>query len=88
MLPSASSLDGVLSQATGRPHGDGQHLPRAGEEECEEGVNGVSFFPPFIILALRDPPRPGPAHPRENGDSAARKSLDPKQEGLGLGFRV
>ena len=35
-----------------------------------------------IILTLRDPPRPGPAHPREHGDSAAPKSLDPKQSGL------
>ena len=33
----------------------------------------------FLILTLRDPPRPGPAHPREHGDSAAPKSLDPKQ---------
>ena len=32
-----------------------------------------------LILTLRDPPRPGPAHPREHGDSAAPKSLDPKQ---------
>ena len=24
----------------------------------------------FVILTLRDPPRPGPAHPREHGDSA------------------
>ena len=32
-----------------------------------------------LILTLRDPPRPGPAHPREHGDSAAPKSLDPRQ---------
>ena len=32
-----------------------------------------------LILTLRDPPRPGPAHPREHGDSSAPKSLDPKQ---------
>ena len=31
-----------------------------------------------VILTLRDPPRPGPAHPREHDDSAAPKSLDPK----------
>ena len=30
-------------------------------------------------VTLRDPPRPGPAHPREHGDSAAPKSLHPKQ---------
>ena len=34
-----------------------------------------------LILTLRDPPRPGPAHPHEHGDSAAPKSLDPKQKG-------
>ena len=33
----------------------------------------------LFVLTLRDPPRPGPAHPREHGDSAAPKSLDPKQ---------
>ena len=33
----------------------------------------------YLILTLRDPPRPGPAHPREHGDSAAPKSLDTKQ---------
>ena len=33
----------------------------------------------YVILTLRDPPRPGPAHPREHGDSAAPKSLDLKQ---------
>ena len=38
-----------------------------------------------VILTLRDLPRPGPAHPREHGDSATPKSLDPKQKGLGLG---
>ena len=32
-----------------------------------------------LILTLRDPPRPGPAHPREHGDSAVPKALDPKQ---------
>ena len=34
-----------------------------------------------IILTLRDPPRPGPAHPREHGDSAAPKSLTPSNKG-------
>ena len=32
-----------------------------------------------LFSTLRDPPRPGPAHPREHGGSAAPKSLDPKQ---------
>ena len=39
----------------------------------------------IVILTLRDPPRLGPAHPPEHGNSAALKSLDPKQC---LGFRV
>ena len=49
----------------------------------------------YVFLTLRDPPRPGPAHPREHGDSAAPKSLDPKFRvqgsgfmAYGLGFRV
>ena len=50
--------------------------------------NYTQIFQNPLILTLRDPPRPGPAHPREHGDSAAPKSLDPQQEGLGLGFRV
>ena len=33
----------------------------------------------LLILTLRDPPRPGAAHPREHSDSAAPKALDPKQ---------
>ena len=37
-----------------------------------------------LILTLRDPPRPGPAHPREHGD------WTPSNKGWveGLGFRV
>ena len=33
----------------------------------------------FSFVTLRDPLWFGPAHPREHGDSAAPKSLDPKQ---------
>ena len=40
---------------------------------------GLPLFVVLIILTLRDPPRPGPAHPREHGDYAAPKSPDPKQ---------
>ena len=32
--------------------------------------------------------RPASARPSASADSAAPKSLDPKQNGLGLGFRV
>ena len=39
-----------------------------------------------MILTLRDPPRPGPAHPREHGDSAQRPSRwTPSKR---VGFRV
>ena len=49
---------------------------RGGFKGLPQGFLGIRFG---VILTLRDPPRPGPAHPREHGDSAAPKSLDPKQ---------
>ena len=42
-------------------------------------VDVLLYFFYVLILTLRDPPRPGPAHPREHGDSAAPKLLGPKQ---------
>ena len=53
--------------------------PHVAESSGTKAGATVSSPTAVLILTLRDPPRPGPAHPREHGDSAAPKSLDPQQ---------
>ena len=57
--------------------------PTSALEQKKGGFSGCLFE---AFLTLCDPPRPGPAHPHEHGDSAAPQSLDPKQ--YRVGFRV
>ena len=91
LLGGASTASGAPTVRLRTPVSSGEYpfeakkgVQKSGLEDLEGGACSHNLYtsgprPRRIIKTLRDPPRPGPAHPREHGDSAAPKSLDPKQ---------